>query len=125
MPGIDEVRVHLVVTTDSHRSHMELGLEFEDTCMRHGAEAHMKDGAFDCYLILCREVVTHAMLGHELLHVMHQICERIGQKADNVNDELTARIAGYLNGWTYRQLEKMGIPVAHKYQKSPAPFAQI
>lgn len=117
VPLIDEVRFHLVVTTDIQRSHTEFKLNYEDSCVRLGGESHMADGAMDCYLFICRKYVMHDMIGHELHHSLHQICDRIGQPSHNDNDEMTARIAGFLNGWVYLQLDKMEIVVTHKPKK--------
>ena len=119
IPLIDEIRLHLVITSDIKQSHEEFKLTYTPgDCACNGAEAHMDGNAFDCYVFITNTCVTHEIIAHELHHATHQICQRIGAASDQENDELTARIIGWTTAWVYKQLEKAGIPVLHKSSKS-------
>src|SRR5438552_4257774 len=114
IPLVDEIYVHFVVTEDIRQAHDEFKLYFDPSCAGYGGEAHMEDKAMDVFVFMNKDQLTYEMIGHEIYHALNHICNRIGYKPDPENDEMAARISGYMHGWVYHKLIWAGLSVKEK-----------
>ena len=113
VPLLEEISFHLVITDDIESAHKAANITYTPDCAQCGGECHMDAGSHDVWVFIEEECLTHDFIGHELHHAVDNIMSRIGCKADFDNDELGARIAGFLHSWTYSTLDASGLKVSH------------
>lgn len=117
IPLFDEINFHFVITEDIVEVHKLLGISHTEHCARVGGECHMDDDAFDVYVIIQHSCLTHEWIGHEFLHAVCCVADRVGIGSSEDADETYARIAGFLHKWGYKKLDKYGLKVGHVQSK--------